>query len=156
MRSNLYERLMRRVGHTRAFGLFGRKVLTPLDSRLHGRRFTPTTFGTHLPLLYLTTTGRRTGAEHTSPLLYVRIGDNLAVAATNFGRPHDPAWAHNLLAIPTARVEVGEQTFPVTAELMTPNTAVEVWPRFVAMWPAYDTYRRRSGREVKTFRLRPA
>ena len=33
---------------------------------------------------------------------------------------------------------------------------VEVWPRLMAIWPLYDTYEARAGRELRNFHLAPA
>ncbi|WAL63217.1 nitroreductase/quinone reductase family protein [Amycolatopsis cynarae] len=62
-------------------------------------------------LLLLTTVGARSGLEQTSPLAYVRDGDRLLVVGSAGGSPRHPAWYHNLLAHPMARVELGGETF---------------------------------------------
>src|SRR5258705_4369136 len=66
-------------------------------------------------LLLLTTTGRRSGEQRTIVLGYGRHGDRLVVIASNNGAPSAPAWYHNLLAHPTATVQLGPQTFQVRA-----------------------------------------
>ena len=66
-------------------------------------------------LLLLTTTGARSGTEHTVPLGYVRAGGLLVVVGSAGGGPRHPAWYHNLLAHPMVRVEVGAETFGAVA-----------------------------------------
>lgn len=82
---NLYERTLIRFGHTRGFASFGQKVLTPIDRRMRGRKYSISTLGTNFPLCYLTTTGRKSGEPRTVPLLCVETGDAVAVVGSNFG-----------------------------------------------------------------------
>ena len=59
------------------------------------------------PLLLLTTTGRKSGKTHTTPVMYLPDGDRLVVFASKGGSPTSPDWYHNLVATPTVTVEVG-------------------------------------------------
>jgi deazaflavin-dependent oxidoreductase (nitroreductase family) len=70
-------------------------------------------------LLLLTSTGAKTGREHTTPIMYLADGERLAVFATKAGAPTNPAWYHNLVANPRATVEVGAESFEVDAEVAT-------------------------------------
>jgi deazaflavin-dependent oxidoreductase (nitroreductase family) len=72
------------------------------------------------PLLLLTTTGARSGRPHTTPLIYLEDGPfedggRLAVFATKGGAPRNPDWYHNLVALPDATIELGEETLAVRA-----------------------------------------
>jgi deazaflavin-dependent oxidoreductase (nitroreductase family) len=67
------------------------------------------------PLLLLTTTGARSGRQHTTPLLYLEDAGRLVVFGTRGGGPTNPDWYYNLLAHPDATVEVGPETFAVHA-----------------------------------------
>jgi deazaflavin-dependent oxidoreductase (nitroreductase family) len=67
------------------------------------------------PILLLTTTGAKSGRQHTTPLMYVRDGDRPVVFATAGGSPKNPAWYHNLLANPEVDVEIGEESFGAVA-----------------------------------------
>jgi deazaflavin-dependent oxidoreductase (nitroreductase family) len=67
-------------------------------------------------LLILTTTGARSGEPRSVVLGYGRQGDRLVVIASDNGAPKAPAWYHNLLANPTAIVELaGPERFDVRA-----------------------------------------
>ena len=101
------------------------------------------TFG--LPTLLLTTTGRRSGAAHAVPLVYHRLGDDLAVIGTSFGSTKHPAWYHNLRAHPEARVLLDGTEFPVTCRDATPTEYTDVWTRATRIYGGYDRYRRRVG-----------
>ena len=56
-----------------------------------------------------TTSGRRAAPKRTSPLLYVRDGDDVVVVASKGGFPKHPAWYHNLMANPDTTVQVGSR-----------------------------------------------
>jgi len=62
------------------------------------------------PVLMLTTTGRRSGAPRTTPLLYAQDGEDLVIVGSNWGQQHHPAWSANLLAHPEAEVQVGRHS----------------------------------------------
>ena len=51
--------------------------------------------------------GAKSGTERVSPLVYLRDGDDMVVAATKGGSPTHPDWYHNLRAHPRVTVEVG-------------------------------------------------
>jgi deazaflavin-dependent oxidoreductase (nitroreductase family) len=76
--------------------------------------------------------------------------------ATNWGQRHHPAWSANLIAEPRAELQIGRDKRPCRARLAGDDEKTQIWPRFVAMWPAYDDYLERSGREVRLFFLDPA
>ncbi|MFE3730406.1 nitroreductase family deazaflavin-dependent oxidoreductase [Nocardia sp. NPDC059154] len=86
-------------------------------------------------LLLLTTTGARTGQDRTWPLAYQRDGDRLVVFAANGGRPHRPGWYHNLVANPAGTVEVGTETWPVTAVVASGDERARLWDRQLEMTP---------------------
>jgi len=66
-------------------------------------------------LLLLTTTGRKSGQEHTTPVMYSREGDTVLVYASAAGAPKHPDWYENLVANPHVVVEIGEERFEATA-----------------------------------------
>jgi deazaflavin-dependent oxidoreductase (nitroreductase family) len=72
-----------------------------------------------LDLLLLTTTGAKSGQRRTIPLSYVLDDERFLVLASAGGSPKHPDWYYNLLAHPRATVEVGSQTFDVTALVIT-------------------------------------
>jgi len=68
-----------------------------------------------MPVLLLTTTGRKTGEPRTSPLMYFPEGDACVVIASNAGKPQHPAWWLNLRADPRAAVQRGREVARVRA-----------------------------------------
>jgi deazaflavin-dependent oxidoreductase (nitroreductase family) len=73
--------------------------------------------------------------------------------ASNFGRERHPAWSANLLAEPKATASYRGRTFPVTARLLDEDEKKAIWPQLLKMWPNYDRYEERSGRDIRVFRL---
>lgn len=133
------------------------KVLTPADralqARTTGRASLTAVLG--MPAVLLTTTGRTSGQPRTVPLTFVRHDDGLVVVGSNFGRPHHPAWSSNLLANPDARVAIGGAEWPVRARLLSAAEKSAVWPELQRLWPGYDAYADRSGRDLRVFLLTP-
>ena len=68
-----------------------------------------------MPTLLLTVTGRRTGANSTSALIFARDGDDYLVVASMGGAPKHPAWYLNLQANPDAEIQVKAERIPVIA-----------------------------------------
>ena len=68
-----------------------------------------------LPVLLLTVKGKKTGQLHTKALMYLPYGDDFVIIASNLGKDNHPAWWLNLLAEPTATVQIGASRFTVHA-----------------------------------------
>ena len=68
-----------------------------------------------MPVLLLTTVGRKTGRRRTVPLTYIEDGDAIVLVASYGGRPHNPAWFENLVAHPEVSVTIDGETRAMTA-----------------------------------------
>jgi deazaflavin-dependent oxidoreductase (nitroreductase family) len=78
-------------------------------------------------LIILTTTGAQSGEPRSVVLGYVRHGDRLLAIASNNGAPTAPAWYLNLLAHPTATIELaGPDRFEVRASTAKPDEREEL------------------------------
>ncbi len=88
-------------------------------SRVSGGRTSVPRLMAGLPVLVLTTTGRRSGQPRASHLIAVPFADTLALIGTNFGQPHTPAWVLNLEAQPRAAVTYRGVTRDVVARPAT-------------------------------------
>jgi deazaflavin-dependent oxidoreductase (nitroreductase family) len=108
-----------------------------------------------LPVLDLTTTGRRSGRPRTSHLISVPIDDTLAVLGTNFGQPATPAWVLNLEADPHATVRYRDRTAEVTARPATEAEFARVLAASGPVYPGYRKYQQRIGdsRRLRIFLL---
>jgi deazaflavin-dependent oxidoreductase (nitroreductase family) len=88
--------------------------------------------------------GARSGTLRTSPLMFLKDGDAIAVVASKAGQPSHPAWFHNLMANPDTTVQIGGEVRPVRARRATAEERERLWPRFVAVYPGYASYRERA------------
>src|SRR3954469_18162277 len=59
------------------------------------------------PLLLLTSTGAKSGAERVNLIAYFDIDDKIYVVGSAAGRDASPAWVFNLRANPNVTVEIG-------------------------------------------------
>ena len=107
------------------------------------------------PVLLLVTTGRKTGRERTAPLLYLEDRENLVIVASDGGEPQHPAWYLSLKADPEARVEIEGRTLRVRAEEARGDEKRRLWARLVEMYPPYESYQRRTEREIPVVVLHP-
>jgi deazaflavin-dependent oxidoreductase (nitroreductase family) len=98
--------------------------------------------------LLLTTTGRKTGQERISPLIYGRHGDDYLIVASKGGTPENPAWYLNLEANPEVGVQVKGDKFTANARTATPEEKAEMWPIMTKEWPDYDTYQTKTDRDI--------
>ncbi len=151
-----YAEAVARLGHQRWFASLGRAVV-PLDRAVYRAtqgRWTLIGRGV-VPQLILTTTGRRSGQPRPVPLLYARDGEAFVVVASNWGQREHPAWSANLISNPLASITLDHDPIPVRATLAEGEERERLWPLLTSVWPAYDTYAARSGRDLRVFRLRP-
>lgn len=106
-------------------------------------------------MLLLTTTGRRTGTEHTVPLLYLRDDSNLVVIASWGGRDRHPEWYLNLLAHPSATVQINGDRFQVTASPADASRRERLWPQVLGAYDGYRVYQSRTERQIPLVILEP-
>jgi F420H(2)-dependent quinone reductase len=116
--------------------------------RIGGRRGT-------VPILLLTTTGRRTGKQRAVPLQYLADGEMLVVVASNGGRAANPGWFHNLRAHSRVEVEVGSDRRTMRARPASAEERARLWPKLVELWSGYADYQRRTEREIPLVILKP-
>ncbi len=98
--------------------------------------------------LLLTTTGRRSGEQRTTPLIYAPHGDSYTVVASKGGSDTAPAWYLNLLEQPEVEVQVKGDRFRARARTASAEEKPEIWRAMVAEWPAYDDYQAATEREI--------
>ena len=108
------------------------------------------------PVLLLDHVGRRSGKKRTSPLIYVRDGDDLVVVASKGGSHTDPLWWLNLKANPETTVQVGAEKRRVIARQATTDEKKRIWPTLVDIYPPYESYQQRSSRDIPVILLERA
>lgn len=100
-------------------------------------------------LLLLTTTGAKSGKQRVSPLAYTTDGDRFLIIASKAGAPTNPDWYHNLLAHPTATVEVGTEQFQVKAtSVVEEPERSDLYAKMVAKMPGFADYERKTTRKI--------
>ena len=107
------------------------------------------------PVLLLTTTGRKSGARRTAPVVYLAHGERVVVIGSNAGNTRTPAWALNLRAHPEAEVEVGADRRRVTARVAEGEEREDLWRRMNEQYAGFDDYRSRTSRDISVFVLEP-
>lgn len=107
------------------------------------------------PMLLLDHVGARSGVRRTSPLVYVRDGENYVIVASKGGHPRHPAWLHNLRAHPDTTIQVGARRLSVRARVATPEERARLWPEAVRTYRGYAGYQARAGREIPLVVLEP-
>ncbi len=106
-----------------------------------------------MPVLLLTTTGRRSGQARTTPLTYFEDGNELVVVASNGGEDRPPAWWLNLRAHPDATITIGPRSHSVTARDATNEEHARLWPMITTTHPGYAAYARRTTRPIPVILL---
>jgi deazaflavin-dependent oxidoreductase (nitroreductase family) len=101
-----------------------------------------------VPTLLLTTTGRRSGMKRRTALIYGRDTDHFVVVASKGGAPEHPAWYLNLQADPQVEVQVLDEVFRATASTAAGAERTRLWALMRKVWPAYDSYQEKTGREI--------
>jgi F420H(2)-dependent quinone reductase len=108
-----------------------------------------------MPILVLTTVGRKSGQRRSTPVGYLRYGDGYAVLASNAGSDRSPAWWLNLQAHPRAEVLADRARFAVTARRADPREEATLWQEFAARNPGFDEYRNLTERPIPVVVLEP-
>jgi deazaflavin-dependent oxidoreductase (nitroreductase family) len=123
----------------------------------HIRKYLET--GDHLyqgwPTLLLTMRGRTSGKLRRTALIYGQDGGNYLLVASNAGSAGHPAWYLNLTAHPEVDVQVRTEKFKARARTATPEEKTELWQRMAAIFPYYDKYQEKAGRDIPLVILEP-
>ena len=86
-------------------------------------------------MLLLTTTGRKTGQRHTTPMGYTVEDGGMYVMTTNALKPVIPQWFFNLVANPEVTLEVGTETYQARAEVQSDEASEAFLQRFAEREP---------------------
>lgn len=159
-RANPIQRAIRRFAASDPGSWLFARTLHHIDGpvyRLTRGRHTFASLASGLPVVMLTTTGARSGRSRTLPVLGMPTPDGLAVIASNYGRPHHPAWYHNLRANPTGEVTVDGTSWRFEAQEATGEQRERIWQQGLKVYPGWAQYERRaSHRRIAVFVLNQA
>jgi F420H(2)-dependent quinone reductase len=108
-----------------------------------------------VPVLLLTTTGRKTGKKRTLPLIYIMDGSAYVITASAGGADKNPGWFFNIRSNPQATIQVKDKHIKVMAEIAGQEKKSELWARLVEVAPNFAGYQKRTSREIPMVILHP-
>jgi deazaflavin-dependent oxidoreductase (nitroreductase family) len=145
-RANLFQRGVHAFASTKAGAWTFSKLLRHLDDlvgRLSRGRTSAPELLAGLPVLDITTTGRRSGAPRRTHLIAVPYADTLALLGTNFGQPSTPAWVLNLEADPRLTVTHHGVALQAVARPATPDEHTAILTASAGVYGGYLKYQDR-------------
>ena len=105
--------------------------------------------------LLLTTKGRTSGQDYTTPLIYGRDGSDYVIIASKGGADDHPDWYLNLEAHPEVTIQVRDQVMQATAERASQSDKGRIWPMMADIWPDYDNYKEKTTRDIPVVLVHP-
>jgi deazaflavin-dependent oxidoreductase (nitroreductase family) len=108
-----------------------------------------------LPVLLLTTIGRKSGKQHTTPVAYFPHGDGYMIVASNQGQGKLPNWWLNMRESKQAQIEIGRKRMRVSAQQTSPQERQRLWPSVVARLSNYERYQQSTSYPIPLILLHP-
>jgi deazaflavin-dependent oxidoreductase (nitroreductase family) len=108
-----------------------------------------------LPVVWLTTTGARSGRPHSVPLVGIAAGERIVLIASNFGQDHNPAWYHNLRARPCGAITVGGHTAQYRCREATDEEYDTYWAVALGLFPGWVKYHQWTARHIPVLVFTP-
>ncbi|MCX2731119.1 nitroreductase family deazaflavin-dependent oxidoreductase [Saccharopolyspora sp. NFXS83] len=140
-------RVMSRA-HVRAYRATG--------GRIGGRWRIGSAWRRGVPTCLLTTTGRKSGQDRTTPLLYLRDGQRVVLVASQGGLPRHPAWYHNITANPEVTVQIGKEALRLRARVAEGPERAELWAKLLELYADFDSYQSWTDRTIPVVVCEPA
>jgi deazaflavin-dependent oxidoreductase (nitroreductase family) len=109
-----------------------------------------------MPMVTLTTIGRRSGEPRAVHLASVEHEGDMLVVASAMGQKRHPAWRYNLEANPEVEVQTSGSRFTARAEVLTDAEKERAWEEIRRAIPQMNVYEQRTDRKIRVFRLRRA
>ena len=110
-----------------------------------------------VPILLLTTTGRKSGKKRTVPLTAIPYGAKYILVASFGGSPVHTAWLINIRQNPAVNIRVGSIVKQAKASIVkTTDTGYEeMWRKAIAISGRYDNYRKATSRHIPIVVITP-
>jgi deazaflavin-dependent oxidoreductase (nitroreductase family) len=108
-----------------------------------------------MPVVLLTTRGRKSGKLRKTPLMRVEHNGEYAIVASLGGAPKNPVWYYNVVADPHVELQDGTSRQDMTAREVTGDERAVWWERAVAAYPDYADYQTKTDRQIPVFVLSP-
>ena len=122
--------------------------------KMSGGKLTRNMRGSEVVLL--TTKGRKSGKQRTTPLFGLADGENWTVIASQGGHHEHPNWYLNLRDNPEVALQVGSETMRMRAETAEGTERARLWKNMAAMYDGYDEYQKLTTRVIPVVVLKPA
>jgi len=133
--------------------------IDPIVFRMTGGRQTLTGFLGGVPVVILTTIGRKSGQPRTTPLLGIRDPERpeaVILVASNWGQRRNPGWYYNLKAHPRAVCVIDGKEGEYTAREAEGEEYERFWRLAEATYPGFPRYKARAaGRHIPILVLEP-
>ena len=108
-----------------------------------------------VPVLLITTIGRKSGQPRTQPLYFLGVKDQIVLVASNAGTPTDPAWLLNIQANPEVSVDVRGKIRQMRGHVASAEEKARFWPQLTTLFPKWQMMEDRSQRSFKIVVLDP-
>jgi deazaflavin-dependent oxidoreductase (nitroreductase family) len=108
-----------------------------------------------VPCLLLTTTGRKSGKERTTPLIYSFQDGGYVIIASKGGAPDHPSWFLNIQDNPEVTIQVSTHEMKARAEVVDGEKRERLWEAMVKVWPDYENYQKKTDRKIPVVLLLP-
>lgn len=99
-------------------------------------------------ILLLHTTGRKSGKDITTPLIYRDWENAYLIVASKGGAEDAPQWFLNLEQDPDVELQIKGERFKARARTATPSEKPAMWQHMVDVWPAYSDYQKQTSRNI--------
>lgn len=111
----------------------------------------------NMPILLLTTTGRKSGKPHTNPVVFLEEGNGYLISASAGGAAWAPGWYYNLKQTPVAKIEIGARPYEMRAEIVEGKERDRLYEKFKAASSNFVKYEKATSqvRVIPVIRLMP-
>ena len=105
------------------------------------------------PMILMTTKGAKSGAERTTPVMYLAEGNDVYVFASFAGAEHSPAWYHNMVAHPNITAEIGTEKFAAVATEVDRAERDRIYAKMAALYPNFAEYEQKTTRVIPVVKI---
>ena len=81
------------------------------------------------------------------------IDGKMVIFGSYAGAPKDPAWVHNLRALPKAYIEVGTDAYDVDVRELPDDEREATYPKVIEIAPVFAEYQTKTTRAIPLFEL---
>ena len=100
--------------------------------------------------------GAKSGKVRNIPLMYVPYEEGVVLVASMGGADQHPSWYWNLKANPQIKVFLNKRKVELMAQQVNDEKKAELWPLVCSFWPPYDSYQKKTDRNIPVFNYQPS